>query len=208
MDPLVIGLVGKTASGKGMIADILEEKIKDLGWSVSRIRFSDSLREFIQELKKRGINLAMSKLNLISIAEAGKLSFAPDFLAQSMIRRTKNCRTNVCLWDGLRWPCEDLLALRSFADNMLIAVTAEDSVRHKRFINRKEHWEDALVSLADFKLIDSRDTEKYIVDIIEKADLVISNEEDDSRYSAPRPMKVLGALELVAGSVRSRLISR
>ena len=56
----VIGLVGKTAAGKGTIANLLEEELKTYGLTVSRVRFSDSLREFVSELKKRGINLAMS----------------------------------------------------------------------------------------------------------------------------------------------------
>lgn len=198
MDPVVIGFVGKTASGKGMVANILEEKMKDRGWSVSRLRFSDALREFIQELRKRGINLPMSKINLISIAEAGKLAFVPDFLAQSMIRRTKNCQTNLCIWDGLRWPDQDLPALRSFSKNMLVAITADNEVRYQRFIKRKENWDDAMVSFADFEAMDSRDTEKCIPDIMEKADTMIHNNEDDFRYSPPMPSKVIEVLDLVA----------
>ncbi len=195
MDPCVVGLVGKTATGKGMVANILEEKLKDRGLSVSRLRFSDSLREFIEELRKKGINLAMSKLNLISIAEAGKLAFMPDFLAQSMVRRTKNCHTNFCIWDGLRWPDEDLLALRSFPKNMLIAVTAEDSVRHRRFIERNENWYDSATSYNDFIAMDSMDTEKFIPNIIEKADLVIPNNED---FSPGSGSTLMGELYKVA----------
>lgn len=192
----VIGLVGKTASGKGTVANILEEGLETYALSVSRVRFSDPLREFVTELKKRGINLQNSKYTLISIAEAGKIAFTPDFLAQSMIHRTENCGTDVCIWDGLRWPDQDVRALRSFKNHALIAITVGDKTRYRRFIKRNENLGDAKMSFADFKVMDSRDTEKFIPEVIECADLVLSNNEDDVSGRLLKIRKKIGKIAL------------
>ncbi len=183
----VIGLVGKTASGKGMVANILEEQLKACDLTVSRMRFSDSLREFIQELRKRGINLATSKENLISIAEAGRISFTPDFLAQSVVRRTRNSNADVCIWDGMRW-LEDLEALKVFEYRCLVAIKTLDNVRYQRFLKRKENIGDADISYDNFKRMDGRDTEKLIPRIIKLADVVIVNNKDHTEDNISLPV--------------------
>ena len=176
---IAVGLVAKTAAGKGTVANLLEDELKKLKLSVSRVRFSDSLRDFLQELRKRGMGFPISKHTLISVAEAGRAAFTPDFLAQAAIRRTnERSDKDICIWDGLRWPEEDMRALRSFKNNQLIAIEAEDGTRYKRFVKRKENDDDDKMSFGDFTAMESRDTEKFIPEIMEESDWHIDNNKD------------------------------
>lgn len=160
---LVIGIVGKICSGKGIIAEYLCDK-----HGASTYRFSDILRDLLQRL-----HLEDSRENLQNLGVALRNALGDGILADALKEDIKEDLAEMVVVDGIRYENEVEL-LRSLENNVLIFVTAPLETRYKRALKRGTRGEKGLI-FENFKKSDERETEKLIDKIGERADVKIDN---------------------------------
>jgi len=121
--PMIIGLTGKNASGKGEVAAFLKDK------SFYYHSLSDAIRE---ELESQGI--PVTRDNLIRAGNELRERFGPDVLAQRILKKIDPNRNYVV--DSIRNPAE-IQALRKAGNFALLNIEAPAPVRFERIRSRK-----------------------------------------------------------------------
>jgi len=163
MMALVIGLVGKIASGKGVVSDHL---VKAYGGKV--YRFSDVLRELLLKLDKPN-----TRENLQALGLHLRQIFGDSVLADVLKRQIHADKSNLIIVDGVRyWNEVDMV--RSFKNSLLISITAPPEVRFKRSLGRGTRGESN-ISFEQFRRNEENPTEKVIDEIAVHADIKIEN---------------------------------
>lgn len=160
---LVVGLVGKIASGKGVVSDYL---VNNYGARV--YRFSDVLRDVLLRLNK-----PVTRENLQSLGLHLRQVFGENVLAEVVkgdIIRDSNAFVVV---DGIRY-WDEFRMVRGFERNLIISITAPLEVRYQRVVSRATRGEDT-ISFEDFKRSEMNSTEMLIDEIAAHADVKIEN---------------------------------
>jgi hypothetical protein len=160
------------------VASKLEELLKKDGYSVSRHRFSDILRE---TLTLWGIPHGRENEQLLpQIMHAGP-GFGEGALSRAMKVRLGKNDADIGILDGVRWR-EDEKMLRELPkegiQSAIIHVTASPGRRYARLAVRNRAGE-AKTSRADFDRQEKARTEIEIPDIGGRADITLINDEDD-----------------------------
>jgi dCMP deaminase len=132
---MIIGLTGQNASGKGSVADYLEEK----GFLYCSL--SDAVRE---ELKKRKIK--ETRENLQNIANEMREKLGAGVFALKILEKLEENKNYII--DSIRNPAE-INVLQSKKDFILISVKAPAEIRFKRLQNRGRIGD--INNLEDFK---------------------------------------------------------
>lgn len=162
---MIIGLTGRNASGKGVVAKFLEQR----GFAFYSL--SDVLRE---ELKKRRV--ALTRDNLTQVGNELREKYGPSVLAERILR-TLDVSRNYAI-DSFRNPGE-VEAFRRRPDFQLWAVQATPKVRFTRI--RERARESDPQTLSEFLSVEKREAEnadptKQSINACEKlADVRIAN---------------------------------
>ena len=161
---IIIGLVGETGSGKDTVANHIYEK-----YGIELLRFGDplkkTLRLFRNEVSKEDSNWLFSTLSE---------RFGKDVLHHALRNEIKNSDQEVICVNGLRMPIDEQF-IRSFDNNVIIYVTADQELRWKRSVERAEKSDDVQSFEAFKKFEATAKTEKAVKDIGSHADYVIDN---------------------------------
>jgi len=160
---LVIGLVGRIASGKGFVSDYLAGK-----HGARVYRFSDVLRDVLELL-----NQPNTRENLQALGSLIREAFGDDVLADALKRKIVSDDAGVVVVDGIRY-WNELEMVRGFKPNLVLAVQAPLEVRYGRVLSRATRGEGRL-SLDDFRNADSMATERFVDEICGKADVLLDN---------------------------------
>ncbi len=115
---MVIGLTGRNASGKGLVAEFLQAKGFDY------LSLSDFIRE---EVTKRGHEVTRERL--IEVGRDLRASFGNGYLAQQILKQLDEDRNYVV--DSFRHP-EEVEKFRKRRDFYLLALEAEAKTRYQR----------------------------------------------------------------------------
>lgn len=161
---MIFGLVGKNASGKGSVAEILKRK----GFHYDSL--SDAIRE---ELRGRGT--AVTRETLIEMGNRLRKELGPGVLAERVYGRLDHNRNHVV--DSFRNPAE-VEVFRRRKDFCLIHVTAPDRVRFER-IRARAREADPL-TFEEFLRIEaaensSSETRQRLDDTLALADVTVEN---------------------------------
>ena len=125
LKPIVLGLTGKNASGKGTVAEILKKK--DFIYH----SLSDSLRDELNLLKKEE-----TRENLIEIGNKLREKGGPGVLADKLLPKLNSDSNHIV--DSIRNPFE-VISLRKgtlFGSFILISVDANARLRYDRLCSR------------------------------------------------------------------------
>ena len=125
LKPIVLGLTGKNASGKGTVAEILKKK--DFIYH----SLSDSLRDELNSLKKEE-----TRENLIEIGNKLREKGGPGVLADKLLPKLNSDSNHIV--DSIRNPFE-VISLRKgtlFGSFILISVDANAILRYDRLRSR------------------------------------------------------------------------
>jgi uridine kinase len=166
---LVIGLVGEKGGGKGTAVRLIAEALPP-GTRCVGVRFSDLLRETLTLW-----HLPHTRANLQNLSRAMDAEFGSGTLAHAMGHRIATMQADVVILDGVRWEADRLL-IRSFANNLLIYITANTRVRYDRLCARKENAKEHETSFAQFLEEEQATSERAISAIGATADVRIANE--------------------------------
>lgn len=140
---MIIGLTGKNASGKGVVAKFLEER----GFAYHSL--SDVLRN---ELKHR--RLALTRDNLTRIGNELREKYGPPVLAERILQTLDPSRNYVV--DSFRNPGE-VETFRRRPDFQLWAVQADPKVRFTRIRDRARESDPQ--TLSEFLAVEKREAE-------------------------------------------------
>jgi len=178
MEPFVIGIVGKQASGKGTITGLIKEitarERKNL--IINQARFSDAPRE---QLTKRGVPHTRENLQK-EVRDMEKCGIekgeGPGSLSREIEKRIRTkIEAHIVIVDGVRWLTDEAM-IRSFTRNAVVYVYAHEHVRYFRLLKRRENEGDEIKSFAQFLEEDSAPNEQFIDEIGARANLMIQNE--------------------------------
>ena len=161
---IIIGLVGETGSGKDTVAHYLKRR-----YEVRLLRFSQPLKKALKLFFDKP-----SKADQSWLYQVFKKRFGEDILHRG-IRRFVNQNVGIMCINGVRMP-KDAELVKSFEDNYMVYVTADQKMRWERTLSRGEK-EDDNQSLEDFQKFEATaETEKAIPEIGKQADFTIKNE--------------------------------
>ena len=152
------------ASGKSVAVKIAKDK------NILVVRMGDLVWE---ETKKQGLKL--NDLNVGKIANDMRKKHGKEIWAQRTVEKIKSTVKRDCVViDGVR-NCEeiDLFKKELGRDFVVIAIDAPDELREKRTLARKRR--DDSHNVKDFEERDKREIQWGLKDVIENADIVISN---------------------------------
>ncbi|MFH1721356.1 MAG: AAA family ATPase [Candidatus Altiarchaeota archaeon] len=178
---LVIGLVGRIASGKGEVAKFLEKE-----FGAKTFVFSDILKDVLVRL-----HIRVERGNLQTLGEELRRDFGADTLVNAMREDIAKYQGDIVVVDGIRFPNE-VQMVRGFPENKLLYIDAPQNERYKRACLRGTRGE-ATLSFEEFQAIEQRETEKHLDEVIGQADHRIEN---------------TGTLEVLKEKVREIIESR
>ncbi len=161
---IIIGLAGQIASGKGKVADYLENN-----HGAKVIKYSDVLKEIVERLY-----LEVNRDNLQKLSTSLREIYGENILARVIEKDIENISNKMIVVDGVRRN-EDITNLKKNSNFYLIYVKADLRTRYKRITGRREKGDDKNKTFEEFKKDHLRETELKIEKLRDKADLVVDN---------------------------------
>ena len=166
----IIAFLGEKGSGKGTSIDFLEKIIKSK--SISRIRFSDALRQ-VSTL----YDIPMTRTNLQNLAIFLTKYFGDDTISRPVKNSINQALKNGVKYifvDGMRWD-SDYDLIRSYKNSKIIHISTPKEIRYTRLANRNENAGEKNMSYKQFSKEEKRKNELNILKLAKKADIVIDN---------------------------------
>jgi dephospho-CoA kinase len=162
----IIAFAGMPCSGKSEAVQIADEM------KIPVIRMGDMVWE---EVKKRGLTL--DEKNVGAIAHQMRKDQGMDIWARRTIKKISQIsQTNHIIIDGIRNIEEiDTFKKELGKDFIIIAVTASDETRRKRFLKRGRV--DDSLNVQDLKDRDKRELKWGLGTVIASADIIVPNED-------------------------------
>ena len=172
---MIIGLTGTKASGKGVVAEILQE----MGFAYSST--SDRVRE--EAVSRGNENYTIKQLQ--DIGNELRQTLGNDILAKRTLEKLKEASNSVI--DGIR-NVGEIEELKK-QGGIMIAVDAPLQLRYERLMERKREsdpkdWEGFIEMDRRDKGVNEEDTGQQVVACMEKADYLINNDSTPDQLKA------------------------
>lgn len=168
---VVVGLVGKIASGKTTVAQHL---IEEHGAKV--LRLSDTLSDCLDRL-----NLEKTRSNYQTLSEILRNSFGQDVISKSVKRDIEDMDAEIIIIEGVRRPSDIECLKEMYPESFfLINIEADAKLRYQRLSERNEKLDDSTKTWNDFLCDDNAESERAIGKIASTADFRIDNNDDTS----------------------------
>ena len=164
---IIIGLVGKIASGKGSVAEYLEKK-----YNANTYSFSTILRDILKRL-----HYEISRTNMRTISTVLRKNFGEDLLAKVIAEDVKKDNNKLIVVDGIR-RIADIKFLNEMDGFILIKITANLKTRYKRLIERTENKGDSQKTYENFLDDEQKETETLIPVVMKQAKKELTNNND------------------------------
>ncbi|MFH1790229.1 MAG: AAA family ATPase [bacterium] len=161
---IIIGIVGRIASGKTTVTDYLISK-----HSAVSFRFSDMLRDVLKRMR-----LPENRANLQTISSALRQNFGDDIMSKVLAEDVKNSSSRLIITEGVRRP-SDIKNLKNLDNFHIVSISADQQTRYDRLTGRKENTDDKDKSWQQFLEQDEKEPEKKIDEIALLADYTIDN---------------------------------
>ena len=168
MSKTILAVVGPIAAGKGTIIGIL----KKMGFESSST--SDRIRE---EIKRRG--LEVTRNSLTEVSNDLRSRFGDDILSRRTAEYLEKAGSDFFVIDSIRNP-QEIEFFKTKYNMKVIAITADQKLRYKRFIERKTNSEP--MSFERFCEIDNKELNgsrgahsQRVSDCMKIADVTVDN---------------------------------
>lgn len=162
---LIIGLAGRMASGKGVVASLLCKQ-----YSAYCIRSSEPLRQTLEQYQ-----ILQSRAHLSLLSEFLRATYGEDRISRAVERAILQCNRSVALFDGMR-RLIDAEVFKQYKQFHLIFIETSIEIRYKRYVERNENPGDGDMTFDDFCKRDSAESEQEIDLLKQHADAVIQND--------------------------------
>ncbi|NIS81081.1 MAG: AAA family ATPase [Anaerolineales bacterium] len=165
--PVVIGLVGRAASGKDKVVNRLNQK-----FGVPIISTGDITREIAENE-----GLKSTRDNLQQISKKYFQKYGPEYFAQKVLERIKQESSPVVAWTGIRTPTDVQVFKEAYGERLhIIHVQVTDPrIRFERSRLRAEARDPASFE-AFLRQEDAEEKIFQVHKVISMADLTISND--------------------------------
>lgn len=171
---LVIGIVGLPLAGKETVANTLEALFKKDGFSVSRHRFSDVLRD---TLDLWGMPHGRGNEQMLAQIMQRPGAFPEGVLSRAVKHRLSKDTADVGILDGARWDSDEKM-LREFPargiKSIVLYVDADDDRRYARLQARNRAGEGA-TTREEFAKLNQQPNEIFIPEFGSRADVKLTN---------------------------------
>lgn len=164
MPKLVLGFVGKLASGKDVCQRYIAEK-----YGSDSAKFSTSLRDVLTRLY-----LPISRENMQNLSLDLRTRFGGDILAKVIAGDVKNSDKDIVVVDGVR-RLDDIASLKDLPGFYLISIDAEPKTRYERMKKRNENAGDADKTFEQFIEDSEREAEQQIPATMAAASFHLNN---------------------------------
>ncbi len=165
MNKIVIGIIGKAASGKGTVGKYLEDK-----YGAVPFVFSKSMKDCLKRL-----HLPLSRENLTAFSELTRKTFGDDLYAKVIAEDCKESDAPMVSVDGIR-RMTDMTILKTLPGFHTIYVTAPVELRWQRARARGEKANEANMTLEQFKAEELLPTEVTIGQVGDRAEFSVVND--------------------------------
>lgn len=173
-EKIILGLVGKRASGKNVAGDFIKKN-----FDCHEIVFSDFLKRVLNVL-----DIQSSRENLSWFVTKMRKRFGEELLAEIAVSEIKNLNDRVFVCNGLRQKKEIEILRKNFPKNFfLLSLESEDEKRFERIKGREakknEKKDKISQDLEEFLKEEATiESEKEIDEIQKMADFRIENNGD------------------------------
>jgi len=167
MPKLIIGLVGKIASGKGTVASYLTEK-----YQAEVFGFSTPLRDILKRLYQEA-----SRPNMASLSSNLRELFGQDLLSRTVTQDLQLAKSDIAVLDGIR-RLPDIEGAKKLPNFKLVQVITDEKKRYERLIKRHQNPDDATKTFANFLADEQKEADKGIPEIMKLAEYTINNDGD------------------------------
>jgi dephospho-CoA kinase len=164
MPKLILGFVGKLASGKEVCQKYISQK-----YNSDSFRFSTALRDILNRLY-----LPISRENMQDLSLDLRNRFGGHILAQVIAQDVQNSAKEVVIVDGIR-RLDDLVSLKNLPNFYLISIDAQPEIRYERMKLRNENDGDAAKSYEQFLEDGNREAELQIPETMTSAKFHLDN---------------------------------
>lgn len=164
MKKIIIGLIGRQASGKEVVKQYLIKK-----YGADAFKYSSPLRDILNRLY-----IPLSRENLQELSYIIRKSFGEDSLMQTIFNDLLNSTSKITVIDGVR-RMMDLEKLKDMPHFYLINIDAEVKLRYERLKLRNENEGDSEKSYEDFLADDNRESEQEISTVASLANFQLDN---------------------------------
>jgi dephospho-CoA kinase len=164
MDRIVIGIVGRKGSGKGTLANLLQEK-----YGARVFRFSSILSDILERL-----DIEKTHNNLIQLSIILRDKFGEDTLKRAMVADILKSDAPLVVIDGIRRG-GDIENLDKLGSLRIINITVPVETRYERMTKRGEKVGENSLTFEEFKTINMAPTEVTIADVESRAWKTIDN---------------------------------
>ena len=165
MAKLILGFVGKLASGKDASKKYLEEK-----YGASSHRFSTALRDILNRLY-----IPIIRQNLQDLSLDLRNRFGSDTLARVIAEDVKNNKNEFIVVDGIR-RMDDIINLKNVEGFHLVSIEASEQIRYERMVKRNENIGDDKKTFDDFINDGNKEAELEIPIVMGNASFTINND--------------------------------
>jgi dephospho-CoA kinase len=100
--------------------------------------------------------------------------FGEGILTRAQKRILDDSQATFVIYDCIRWQ-SDMDLVRSYAYHLIVYIAADMEIRWRRVRERKQKRGEEDITLAEFTLLNLRETEKHIKELGSKADFTIVN---------------------------------
>ncbi len=160
---LIIGLVGRIGSGKGLVSDYLCDK-----YNAKQYMFSKILMDLLDRL-----HLPHERKYLQELGVCIRKGLGEDTLVNALQEDLKKEKSDLIVIDGIRYQNE-VEMLRKFENNILLYLRAPPELRYERCRKRAKKGE-AYITFEEFLNAEDKETERYIEEIGKTADYTLEN---------------------------------
>jgi dephospho-CoA kinase len=165
MPKIIIGFVGRIASGKEV-----SKKYLEANYGAGSHRFSTMLRDILTRLY-----LPITRENLQNLSLDLRTRFGGDTLERVIFEDVNHDPQDIVIVDGIRRQ-DDIAKFKTLSNFYLISVETSSALRYARAVQRNENAGDDAKTLEQFLAEDTREAETEIPLVMASAAYQLNND--------------------------------